>query len=458
MTLIKSVSGVRGLVKPDGDQPVTLTDDLARDFGRAYATYLKRSKSVGADAFLVAGRDGRMTGQRILDAFRAGAASSGIDVIDLGIMTTPGVAMMVRELGAVGGIVVTASHNPGQWNGLKLMTADGQAPRAVEAEKIFAVLDAGDFPDSPVANGKTVDVDPHEHHVSAVLEIVDVAAIRSRGFRVVLDSINGAGATAGRMLLESLGCAVTYLNANPADDFAHMPEPVGENLGQLCEAVSKHGADVGFAQDPDADRLAIVDEGGRFIGEEYTLALCARRVFETTPGPAAANLSTSRMIDDVAAASGCVVHRSAVGEANVVEVMQQRGCVIGGEGNGGIIDPRVVHVRDSLVGMALVLDLLAGNGSTVASEVGRITRYTMLKEKVTCDRERIAAAVEAVREHYADEQINDIDGVRVDWPGEKKWVHVRGSNTEPIMRVIVEAADAEAGESLMAEVRGIVGG
>ncbi len=454
MTLIKSVSGVRGIVRGDG---VTLTADVARDLGRAYATYLKRAGLAADGAFLVAGRDGRTTGQALLDAFASGAAASGMAVVDIGVVTTPGVAMMVRATGATAGIVVTASHNPGQWNGLKLMTADGQAPEAADAEKIFAVLDAGDFVDEPVTAAKSVDIDPHEHHVSTVLKNVDVAAIRARGFNVVLDSINGAGATAGRMLLERLGCSVTHLNAEPADEFAHTPEPIVANLGQLCDAVREHGADVGFAQDPDADRLALVDEHGTFIGEEYTLALCARRVFETTPGSAAANLSTSRMIDDIAADCGCVVHRSAVGEANLVEVMKREGCVIGGEGNGGIIDPRVVHVRDSLAGMALTLDLLAANGSTVSGEVGRITRYTMLKEKVTCDRDRIAAAVSAVRDRYAGEQINDIDGVRVDWPDEKKWVHVRGSNTEPIMRIIVEAADAGAGESLMEDVKRFCG-
>lgn len=452
MTLIKSVSGVRGIARATDEQAVTLTKELAHQFGRAYATYLKRS---GGGTFLVAGRDGRSTGQPLLDAFASGAAASGLAVADLGIVTTPGVGMMVRATGAAGGIVITASHNPGQWNGFKPLTPEGQAPDAAASAKIFVVLDAGDFVDEPVSVTKTVDIDPHEHHVSAVLKIVDVDAIRSRGFRVVLDSINGAGAVAGRKLLEALGCTVVHLNDQPAEEFAHTPEPIAENLTQLCEAVREHGADVGFAQDPDADRLAIVDECGQFIGEEYTLALCARRAFETNPGAATANLSTSRMIDDVAGEAGCVVHRSAVGEANVVEVMKQNGCVIGGEGNGGIIDPRVVHIRDSLVGMALVLDLLAAGGSTVSGEVGRITRYTMLKEKVTCDRERIAAAVAAVRERYAVEQINDLDGVRVDWPDEKKWVHVRGSNTEPIMRVIVEAADAAAGRALMADVRAL---
>jgi phosphomannomutase len=246
-----------------------------------------------------------------------------------------------------------------------------------------------------------------------------------------------------------------HINAEPTGHFAHVPEPLAENLTQLCEAVRAQKADAGFAQDPDADRLAIVDEAGRYIGEEYTLALAARYMFGAHPGPAAANLSTSRMIDDLAASAGgpCKVHRSAVGEANVVSAMKEFGCVFGGEGNGGIIDPRVVPVRDSLVSMALTLQLLTESGKTVSALVAEIPRYTMVKTKFECSKERIARVLSAVRDRYARERVNDIDGVRIDFAD--GWVHVRGSNTEPIIRIIAEGTTPERTDALIAGVRSI---
>jgi phosphomannomutase len=458
MALIKSVSGVRGITRADDPTDVTMNTDVAHRLGRAYATYLARKGSDQRRLMLVGGRDGRLGGELLLEAFADGARKSGVQAVDLGIVSTPGVAMMVKANQAAGGVVITASHNPGQWNGVKLMTSDGQAPPKAEAEKIFDLYDRMDFDDGRCDDTAGVDIDPHAHHVSTVLGIVDVPRIRDKAFHVALDSINGAGATAGRMLLEELGCRITHINADPADDFAHMPEPIEAHLTELSHCVRDGGADVGFAQDPDADRVAVVDDKGRFIGEEFTLALCAKRIFETHPGPAAANLSTSRLIDDIAAAADgvCTVYRSAVGEANVVEAMKAHDCVFGGEGNGGVIDPRVVHVRDSLVGMALVLDLLAAHDRTLSEVMSQFTPYAMIKEKVECDSERIARALVAVRGAFAGEQINDLDGVRVDWPEERKWVHVRGSNTEPIMRIIAEAPDREAAQALIARTRSIL--
>ncbi len=457
MALIKSVSGVRGIVRSDNAADITMDAGVARRMGRAYATYLTRRSEDARGLLLVGGRDGRAGGDALLASFAEGARASGVKVLDVGVVTTPGVAMVVKAMGAAGGVVMTASHNPAEWNGIKLMTPDGAAPVRADADVIFSLFDGEDFEDEPVEDRPVrTGLDPHEHHVGAVLKTVDVERIRTRGFTVVLDSINGAGATAGRLLLERLGCRIEHVNAEPAATFAHTPEPIEANLGTLCERVRREGVDVGFAQDPDADRLAIVDETGRFIGEEYTLALCARRVLTTRPGPAAANLSTSRMIDDIAVEAGCVVHRSAVGEANVVEAMKSHDCVIGGEGNGGVIDPRVVYVRDSIVSMALVLDLMAAHADAVSMLADALPSYAMLKDKVSCDSATIALALTATREAFSDGVTSEVDGVRIDWPDKREWMHVRGSNTEPIMRIIVEAVDAEAAGVLMARSREVI--
>ncbi len=459
MSLIKSVSGVRGLVRADRPEDVTINEEVARRMGRAYASYLLRSSQPGEGLMLVGGRDGRRGGEALLSAFAAGARASGTGVVELGIVTTPGVAMMVEALGASGGVVVTASHNPAEWNGIKLMTRSGCAPTCADAAVIYGMFDRDDFEDVRASSLSLPEqIDPHDHHVEAVLRTVDVEGIRKCSFSVVLDSINGAGAVAGRLLIERLGGRLVHMNADPAATFAHRPEPVAANLQGLCERVQAEGADVGFAQDPDADRLALVDENGRFVGEEYTLVLCARRVLATRPGAAATNLSTSRMIDDVAAAAGeeCVVHRSAVGEANVVEVMKSRDCVIGGEGNGGVIDPRVVYVRDSLVAMGLVLDLMAAEGKRLAELVNEFPVYAMIKDKMACGVKRIDRVTSAIRGAFGDGEVNDVDGIRVDWPLERKWLHVRGSNTEPIVRIMVEAKQVEAAESLMSKARAVI--
>ncbi len=270
--------------------------------------------------------------------------------------------------------------------------------------------------------------------------------------------MNGAGGPAGRCSWMNWGCQVVHVNAEPTGIFAHTPEPTKENLGDLCTQTLSEKADVGFAQDPDADRLAIVDEKGGYIGEEYTLALAAKHLFADKPGPAAANLSTSRMIDDLAAQAGgeCRVYRSAVGEANVVAAMKKHNCVFGGEGNGGIIDPRVVYVRDSITAMALTLQVMADEGKPLSEVVAALPSYVMVKQKFECDQERIARALAAVEKEFAGENISTIDGVRIDWP--QGWVHVRGSNTEPIMRVIGEAGDTDTAEDLINRVRKVVDG
>jgi phosphomannomutase len=445
MSLMVSISGIRGIVGK------TMTPHLAASAGCAFATFNHGGR-------VVVGRDSRPSGEMVKSALISGLLAGGCEVIDLGVVTTPSTAIMVRELSAAGGVVLTASHNPSQWNGIKFLTREGTAPPKAVAEKILEVFRSDEFELAPVERiGKFVTDDTtHHRHVDLVLKIVDVDAIKRHEFRVVLDSVNGAGGPAGRMLLEALGCDIVHINAEPTGFFAHTPEPIMENLTELCERTRSEDAAVGFAQDPDADRLAMVDENGRFFGEEYTLAIAARHVFATRPGPAAANLSTSRMIDVLAEQAGgdCVVHRSAVGEANVVEMMKSQGCVIGGEGNGGVIDPRVVYVRDSLTAMAMTLQVMAEDARPLSEIVDSLPRFVMLKQKFECDTPRIAKALEAVRKAFALEKLSTIDGVRIDW--ESGWVHVRGSNTEPIMRVIGEAEDERTARALIDRVRKVV--
>lgn len=441
MTLMMTVSGVRGLI---GE---TMTPALAADIGTAFGSHLGGGK-------VVLGRDSRPSGQMVQAAMVSGLLATGCDVVDLGVVSTPGAAFMTVRHRAAGGVMITASHNPIAWNGIKFFTPEGCAPPAELAEKIFARYRERSFKlvDVQHLGSLSRDASTNAAHVDAVLALLDVESIRRRRFKVVLDSINGGGCVSGRMLLERLGCQVVHVNGDPTGRFAHTPEPTAENLTSLCEAVRQSAAALGFAQDPDADRLAVVDDTGRYIGEEYTLALAAMYVFSKRPGPAAANLSTSRMIDDLAARAGggAVVHRSAVGEANVVSEMKRHGCVVGGEGNGGVIEPRIVYVRDSLVSMGYVLSLLAEKGEPLSKLADRLPRYVMIKRKYEIPRERITTWLAKLPAVARGGKVNDIDGVRIDWP--EGWVHVRASNTEPIARVIAEAADESTAASLVQRV------
>jgi phosphomannomutase len=445
MALMVSVSGIRGII---GE---TMTPHLAATAGNAFANWVDGGP-------VVVGRDSRPSGHMVASAVISGLLAGGCDVIDLGVVATPTVAIGVRERSAAGGIVITASHNPAEWNGIKFLTRAGCAPPRDQAEQIIAAFNT--------QRGRQVAVDElgvlssdesaTDRHVERVLAIVDAEKVRDRAFRVVLDSVNGAGGPAGRMLLSRLGCSVEHLNAEPTGRFAHTPEPTRENLVALSAQAADADADVGFAQDPDADRLAIVDERGEYIGEEYTLAIAALHVLSNDPGPVCTNLSTSRMIDVLAdrasrGRTACPVHRSAVGEANVVEMMKQQRCILGGEGNGGVIDPRVVYVRDSLTAMALTLQVMADAGESLSEIIAQMPRFAMVKQKIPCRPEQVAPALDAVQQKFARDQINTVDGVRIDWP--EGWVHVRGSNTEPIMRIIAEAEDEETADDLITRVQ-----
>jgi phosphomannomutase len=442
--LIISVSGLRGIVGEN------LTPTIAGDYGCAFGTFLKNNGPASDGRLSVCiGRDSRPSGRMLASAVEAGLCAAGIDVVDLGIVTTPGVGVMTRELRCDGGIVITASHNPVQYNGIKLLLGNGGAPPLAIAEQIKqCFLDRQfAFADSASCGDVTCSDLTDAVHLAKVLAIVDRDAIAARGYKVVLDSVNGAGGPVTKKLLSELGCEVTARNDEPTGLFAHEPEPTAENLKGLCGAVRQTQADIGFGQDPDADRLAIVDERGTYVGEEYTLALAARLAFSKGGGKAATNLSTSRMIDDVAGKAGGRVIRTAVGEANVAAAMLEHDCIIGGEGNGGVIDLRVGPVRDSLVGIALVLQLMAQTGRTIGELVAEVSGYYMIKSKFGADLAQAEEILEATKETFTGAKLDSIDGFRFDF--DDGWLHLRSSNTEPVMRVIVEAEDASAAQKYM---------
>ncbi len=437
--LIVGVSGVRGIV---GE---TLTPETAVRFGAAYGTFQKGGT-------VVLGRDTRPSGEALGAAVAAGLSATGCEVVHLDLVTTPGLTVMIQELGAAGGIVITASHNPSEWNGIKFFRSDGidlSAEQGAELKRLWETgspryVKADGF--RPQARDGTV----HTRHVARVLAAVDRDLISGADLKVVLDSNHGAGAVVTPQLLHALGCSVHTLGGEPDGRFEHPPEPLEANLGGLCEEVRRAGADVGLAQDPDADRLALVDEQGRFLGEEYTLALAAMHRLEQQPGPVAANLSTSRMIDDVADRFGRPCHRTPVGEVNVADRIRSEGCVIGGEGNGGVIDPRICPIRDSLAGIALVLELLATRRKPLSEVAAELPSYTMIKRKAEASPEAIHRLTEALPEAFPDARVDRQDGVRLDWP--EGWVHVRPSNTEPIYRTIGESADSEWLERILGKV------
>ena len=446
--LIISISGMRGLIGEN------LTPEVVAAYGCAFGAFLQDQKP-DKKLTVAVGRDSRPSGQMVFSAVAAGLTASGINIIDLGICSTTGVGIMVRQMGCDGGVIITASHNPIPWNGIKLLLDNGIAPPRLMAEDIIGRYHQRAFrlADSLHCGKITCNGQTPRVHTEKVMAVVNPALIAEKHYKVVLDSVNGAGGVAGRCLLEKLGCEVIPLNIEPTGLFAHTPEPTAENLTDLCHEVKQHKADIGFAQDPDADRLAIVDQQGRYIGEEYTLALAAKYVFSKQSGTAAANLSTSRMIDDIAAAAGGTVIRTAVGEANVAEAMLKHNCIIGGEGNGGVIDLRVGPVRDSLVAMALVLQLMAETGKSVGQLADEIGRYVMVKTKYPADKPQAQAIIEKAKTIFPDARIDTTDGCRFDLSD--GWIHIRTSNTEPIMRVIMETKDTETARRWTEQIEAI---
>ncbi len=442
---IISVSGLRGIV---GE---SLTPEVAIRYVCAFAGSLPAGP-------VVITRDGRATGRWLADAIRGGLAAIGRDCIDADIAATPTTGVLVRQFSAAGGVQISASHNPPEYNGLKLFSQEGRVIPAAAGQEVIARYRSAKIPWATHDHcGVAANfADTLSRHAELVLKTVDFDRIRRRRFKIVLDANHGSGSLLGRRLLAELGCELTVLGGTADGKFEHTPEPTAENLANVLSQVTAAGADAGFCQDPDADRLALIDEQGRYIGEEYTLALCVDHVLRTRPGPVATNCSTSRMTEDLAAHYKVPCIRSAVGEANVVEAMIGHGAVLGGEGNGGVIDPRVGYVRDSFVGMALVLDAMAARELPLSRLADELPRYEIVKTKISLPAEKVAKGITALARHFHDAQSDRLDGLRLDWPG--KWLLVRASNTEPIVRAIAEAETAAEAQRLCNEAARVLAG
>ena len=428
--LIVSVSGIRGVVGQ------SLTPAAALAFASALGAHVKGGP-------VVVSRDGRPSGAMLRHAILAGLTASGCAVHDLAVAPTPTVGLAVRTLRAAGGVQITASHNPAEWNGLKLFGPDGRVLRTVEGRKVQALFELGAA--APVPWDKIGGVQDHRQaedvHRERVLQLVDATAIRAAGLRAFLDANGGAGGPLGRALLKSLQVETACHGCDADGFFLHEPEPTKANLPEIGPLVQQHGAAVGFALDPDADRLALIDETGCYIGEELTLALATRFRLSQERGPVVVNMSTSRVVEDVAAQFGCPFHRSAVGEANVADRMLEVGAVFGGEGNGGVIDPRVGLVRDPFIGMGLILNLMAETGKKLSELVAELPTYHIVKDKYMVSRDRLPELFVALERRWPEAKADRQDGLRLDWAD--RWLHVRPSNTEPIVRVIAEAPRVE---------------
>jgi phosphomannomutase len=433
--LIVSVSGIRGIVGS------SLTPEAAARFAGALGAYLKGGR-------VAVGRDSRPSGEMLKHAVIAGLTAAGCTVDDLGIVPTPTVGLAVRNLGAAGGMMITASHNPAPWNGLKLFGPDGAVLSADDGRDVARLYETGEFARATWDRVGELHVPPDvtDDHLRAVLDCVSVAKVASKNFTVFLDGNGGAGGPLGVRLLRELGCRVVQHNCLANGDFAHDPEPTPAHLVDVAPWVAQTQSAVGFVLDPDSDRLALIDETGTCLSEELTLALAVKYRLRQVTGPVVVNMSTSRVIQDVAEQAGCDFSRSAVGEANVVERMRVLDAVIGGEGNGGVIDPRVGWVRDPFVGMALILSLMAEDDVPLSQLVAGLPRYAMLKTKYPVDRDRLAGVLAALPANWPTARIDTLDGVRLDGPD--WWLHVRPSNTEPVVRVIAEAPTLAEAQTL----------
>jgi len=450
--LIVSVSGLRGVVGG------SLTPEVAARYAAAFAATLPPGP-------IVVGRDGRESGPLLAAAITARLAMAGRDVLDCGVAATPTVGIAVREQAAAGGIQISASHNPARYNGMKLFAAAGRVLTAAAGRAVLAAYQASDGePDVRRAthdqprSGTITSIDATAAHVRLVTRLVDAAAIGRHRPRVWLDCGHGAGSRVALPLLEKIGCEVVAEGIEPDGRFEHEPEPTADNLAGLLPRIQAAGADIGLFLDPDADRLAIADATGRYLGEEATLALCVEAVLAKTPGPVVVNCSTSGMTAAIAARHGAACHVSAVGEANVVDTMLACGAVLGGEGNGGVIDPRVVLVRDSAVAMALVLERMCTGKRLVpvADLAAALPRFVMQKTKIALSSATrgpgLAAGLERIAKAFPEASATRLDGLRLDWPG--GWLLVRASNTEPIVRLVGEEAVGSGGESAAAAALG----
>ena len=457
MSLIKSISGIRGTIggKPgDGLSPV----DIVK-FTAAYATFIART-TTNTSRTIVVGRDARLSGQMVESLVCSTLTAMGFDVVNIGLASTPTTEIAVTGEGACGGIILTASHNPMQWNALKLLNENGEFLNDQQGREVLRIADEGDYTFAPVEelghvyNNETY----NRRHIEQVLalDLVDRDAIAKADFTVAVDAVNSVGGIVIPQLLRALGVRnIIELNCEATGKFAHTPEPIPQNLTQISGLMSDGRADVGFVVDPDVDRLAIVMENGEMFVEEYTLVSIADYVLQHTPGSTVSNLSSSRALRDVTERHGCTYSAAAVGEVNVTTKMKETGAVIGGEGNGGVIYPAAHYGRDALVGVALFLTLLAKSGKKVTELRKTYPAYEIAKNKMELTPELdVDAILEAVKNHFAGEKITDIDGVKIDF--KDSWVHLRKSNTEPIIRIYSEAETMEKADALADSIKKII--
>ena len=447
MTLIKSISGIRGTIGGPSGENLTPPDVVK--FTTAYVRLIA-ARTEGRKPVVVVGRDARISGEMVANLVEGTLLACGADVINAGLCTTPGTEMAVIVNRADGGIIITASHNPRQWNALKLLNSRGEFLSDAEGKQVLAMSEEEfDYPEID-AIGHVLSRAPfNDEHIRRVLALplVDVEAVRRRRYKVVVDAVNSVGGVVIPKLLRELGCEVVELNCEPTGDFAHNPEPLPENLTGISEAVVREKPDLGVVVDPDVDRLAFVSEDGTMFGEEYTLVAVADYILSKTPGDTVSNLSSSRALRDVTERHGCRYYASAVGEVNVTTKMREVGAVIGGEGNGGVIYPELHYGRDALVGTALFLTWLTERGLTMTQLRATYPSYFASKNKI-----QLTPAIDVdkvlreVKERYSNENVNDIDGVKIDFP--ENWVHLRKSNTEPIIRVYTEAKSMDEADAL----------
>ena len=461
MTLIKSISGIRGTIGgPQGDNLTPI--DIVK-FTTAYVRFMSE-KNEGKRLTIVLGRDARLSGTMVEDIIEGSLLGCGADVINVGLCTTPGVEMAVITNKADGGIIITASHNPKQWNALKLLNERGEFLNDKEGKRVLALAEdeAFVFPEIDSIGKVLSREDFNATHIQQVLALpmVDVEAVKARRFKVVVDAVNSIGGVVIPALLEQLGCEVVKLNCEPTGEFAHNPEPLPEHLTEISEVIRREKADLGGVVDPDVDRLALVNEDGSMFGEEYTLVAVADYILSQGVGNTVSNLSSSRALRDVTVAHGGEYNAAAVGEVNVVAKMKDTNAVIGGEGNGGVIYPALHYGRDALVGVALFLTHLVKKGCTMTELRKQYPAYFASKNKIqltpAIDVDKVLAEMKA---RYANENVNDIDGVKIDFA--ENWVHLRKSNTEPIIRIYTEAKSAaeadELAQRFIAEISKICG-
>lgn len=457
MSLIKSISGIRGTIGGKVGEGLNPLDIVK--FTAAYATFIRKTSTVKSNKIVV-GRDARISGEMVLHTVTGTLIGMGFDVINIGLVTTPTTELAVTMEKACGGIILTASHNPKQWNALKLLNEKGEFLNAAEGKEVLQIAANEDFSFVEVDQlGKVYErADYTQKHIENVLslDLVDKDAIANAGFRVAIDCVNSVGGIAIPALLEALGVKkIEKLYCDPNGQFPHNPEPLPEHLTDIADLLKKGNADVGFVVDPDVDRLAIICENGNMFGEEYTLVAVADYVLSHTPGNTVSNLSSSRALRDVTRAHGQQYNAAAVGEVNVVAKMKETNAIIGGEGNGGVIYPASHYGRDALVGIALFLTYLAKSGKKVSEIKASFPPYVIAKQKVQLTPDiNVDALLNVVKTKYAQYEITDIDGVKIDFPD--KWVHLRKSNTEPIIRVYAEAKDTDTAEKTAAEIMRVI--